>query len=111
MNQVRRGTQIGTLAAASATRDAGTQDLPAADKASSLIYVDHCALTRDCIGSQLALALPEHRLAVLASPSDAWRVNQPCCIIYHTHALSTEDAAVLRDLGLLQNVTTGVPMV
>jgi DNA-binding NarL/FixJ family response regulator len=111
MRQVSRGGQIAILGATSATREAATKSPPASDNGSSIIYVDHCALTRDCIGSQLALALPEFRLAVLTSPSDAGRAKQPCCIIYHTHFLSIEDVPVVRDLGLLQGIANGVPIV
>jgi DNA-binding NarL/FixJ family response regulator len=111
MRQARRGGRIAILGATSATREAVAQGPPASDNGSSIIYVDRCALTRDCIGSQLASALPEFRLAVLASPSDADRVEQPGCIVYNTHSFSIEDAPVVRDLALLQDIANGVPVV
>jgi DNA-binding NarL/FixJ family response regulator len=111
MRQVRRGGPIAILGATSAASEAAAQGSPASENGSSIIYVDHYALTRDCIGSQLASALPEFRLAVLASPSDAGRVKQPRCVVYHTHSLSIEDGAVVHDLGLLQDIVNGVPVV
>jgi DNA-binding NarL/FixJ family response regulator len=72
----------------------------------SIVYIDQCALTRDCVARQLARFLPEFRVAALSSPVEvknaARRARRVGCVIYHTHSLLVEEAPVVRGLCLLR---------
>ena len=83
--------------------------------AARLMYVDDRALSRDCIGLQLAGVLPEFGVAVFDTPAavgnDVEFVRDARCAIYHAHSRSIEDERVLRDINLLHNILRGVRIV
>jgi DNA-binding NarL/FixJ family response regulator len=80
-----------------------------------IIYIDHLALTRDCISNQLAVLLPEHPVEVVctlpASAIDAEGLGSACCVVYYSHSVPIEDAQITRDLGLIHSFVSGVPVV
>ena len=51
------------------TRISGAEGVPDPDDA-PLIYVDHRALTRDCIANQLAIQLSEFSVATFSAPNE-----------------------------------------
>jgi DNA-binding NarL/FixJ family response regulator len=111
MNRVSR--QVGVGQAGAKVRLA-LRPSAAVHKNSTIIFIDHVALTRECIAKELAVLLPECALEVICAPAaqatDARRFGQPRCVVYHSHSLPIEDPQVVCDIGLIQDFVRGVPI-
>ena len=87
---------------------------PLRQDALSIVYVDDQPLSRDCIGAQLAHALPDFQLVILPSPAATGEVEltrQARCYIYNVHSLSIDDEELVQNLGLFQRAPSLAPIV
>lgn len=81
---------------------------------SYLAYLDHQALTRDCVAGQLAVLLPEYSIETCC---DAFEIRTcltfglPSCIVFHAHSVSVAEPAMVEEMALLREVLGAVPIV
>jgi len=98
----------------------GTGVLPCGkiDRASrkpAIVYIDRKSLTRECVGQQLAMLLPETAVVIAASvediPKEASEASRFLVGILHKHTAPIGDAALEDQLSRLADLAPNLPRV
>src|SRR6266446_7854438 len=86
-----------------------------ARQAQAILYIDHQSLTRECVGQQLAMLLPETVVVILASvqdiPKEASEASRFLVGILHKHTAPIGDAALEDQLSRLADLAPNLPRV
>jgi DNA-binding NarL/FixJ family response regulator len=79
------------------------------------VYIDHKSLTRECVGQQLAMLLPEAAVVIAASvediPKEASEASRFLVGILHKHTAPIGDAALEDQLLRLADLAPDLPRV
>ena len=115
MKQVSQTPQAAALATKPSAAGIENESAECSEGACFIVYVDECALTRECIVHRLASLFPKFFIAALSTPAEggsvASRLNGLGCVVYYAHSRLIEDAPIIRDLGLLRKALSGVRIV
>jgi DNA-binding NarL/FixJ family response regulator len=91
------------------------EEIGRARQAQAILYIDHQSLTRECVGQQLAMLLPETVVQIIARVEDIPTEAEEACrfsiAIFNKHAARIGDPELAAQLPHLTNLAPNMPVV